>query len=77
VDEANFWWQVEVAVPPTAYTLDFAISNDAKDSWDNNMRQDYRLQVEAGEEASDAAWAALQEARFKVWAYTRPLLSST
>jgi starch synthase len=37
-----------VDVPPTAYTLDFVVSDQAKDNWDNNDGNDYRLLVESG-----------------------------
>ena len=57
VDDNNYWWGVEVDVPPTAYTMDFVISDEEEENWDNNDGNDYRLMV-ARYKATNADWEA-------------------
>lgn len=56
-DDANDWFQLEIAVPKHAYVLDFVFSDGGQGQWDNNDRKDYAaLLGELEKEEQDKAW---------------------
>ena len=62
-DHENYWFGAQIQIPRTAYTVDMVVSDDAKEHWDNNDGNDYRLLVEGGEgNATNEDWdARIQE----------------
>jgi starch synthase len=63
IDPENEWYGATVDIPPTSYTVDMVVSDEAKEHWDNNDGYDYRLLVEGGEgNATNEDWdARIQE----------------
>jgi starch synthase len=71
VDDDNYWYGASFLVPPTAYTLDFVISDEKKENWDNNDGNDYRLLVDTFGGATEKDWDARVQKRIKKLAEQR------
>ena len=72
-DDNNYWWGASIKIPPTAYTLDMVISDEAEDHWDNNDGNDYRLLIQGGGNATNEEWDARTQERMAYIAIQKEL----